>query len=139
MSLYREPGRGSRRKTILLALAGVAILAIGFGIGRATAPEPSLQSQLADLRADAAPAADALELVSITYGTQRAAAQEQLDRAEELFADVEDRLTVVDPAGTREARSAIASLAALVAAGASQERVEQAATDAEHAVRAAGS
>ncbi len=143
MSLYREPGRRSRTKLVVGVVVAVALLAIGFGIGRATAPEPSLESQLAHLRADAAPAADALELVSIHYGatseTTRDAAQEQLDRAEALFANVEGRLTLVDPAGAKEARAAIATLASLVAAGAPQAQVEQAATDAEDAVRAAGS
>jgi hypothetical protein len=143
MSLYREPGRRSRTKLVVGLVVAIALLAIGFGIGRTTAPEPSLESQLADLRAEAAPAADALELVSIHYGatseTTRDAAQEQLDRAEALFANVEERLTLVDPAGTKEARAEIAALASLVAAGAPQAQVEQAAADAEDAVRTAGS
>jgi hypothetical protein len=142
MSLYREPGRGSRTKWIVAVLAAMALVAIGFGIGRATAPEPSLESQIADTRADAAPAADALELVSLHYGTEsgttKDAAQEQLDRAESQFADVEQKLTLIDPQGTKAARASITALAALVASGASAEQVEQAATDAEDAVRAIG-
>jgi hypothetical protein len=142
MSLYREPGRGSQRKWILAALAAVALVAAGFGIGRATAPDPSLESQIADARADATPAADALELVALHYGTEsgatRDAAQEQLNRAESLFADVEPKLTLIDREGTKAARDSITALATLVAAGAAIERVEEAATEAEQAVRAIG-
>ncbi len=143
MSLYREPGRRSRTTWIVALLAGAVLLAIGFGIGRASAPEPSLETQIADVRTDAARAADALELVSIHYGgtnaTTREAAQQQLNRAEALFADLEPRATLVDPVGTREARAALVSLGALVSAGAAPERVEQAALNAENAVRGAGS
>jgi hypothetical protein len=140
MSLYREPGRRGRGTIVAAVLAGIVVLAIGFGIGRATAPEPSLESQLASLRADAAPAADALELVSLHYGaaneTTKKAAQEQLDRAEQLFSGVENRLAAVDPAGTRAARAAIANLAAMIASGAPAAAVERAANEAEAAVRA---
>jgi hypothetical protein len=143
MSLYREPGGRSRTRIVVAVLLGVALLAIGFGVGRATAPEPSLESQLADLRADVAPAADALELVSIHYGatseTTQNAAQDQLDRAQALFGNVEERLVLVDPGGTAAARAAIASLELLVEAGAPKAHVEEAAAAAEDAVRAAGS
>jgi hypothetical protein len=141
MSLYREPGR--RRWTWLVAgaIAAAVLLAIGFGIGRATAPEPSLSSQLSDLASEVAPAADALELVAIHYDstneTTREAARTQLDRAEELYAGVEDDLTLVNRAGAAAARESIDDLAALVAAGAPATEVEEAATAAEDAVRAA--
>jgi hypothetical protein len=137
MSLYREPGRRGRLTVILAAVAAIVLLAIGFVIGRATAPEPSLRSQLAGLRDDVEPAADALELVAIHYESSSEAARAQLDRAEELYADVEDRLAIVNSAGAAEASKRIAALADLVAAGASPQEVESAAVQAEEAVRGA--
>ena len=114
---------------------------IGFALGRATAPTPSLESQVADLREDARPAADALELVAdplrATNGTTRAAASAQLDRARASFEAIEDELAIVDPDRTRAARAAIEELSSLVASGAPAAEVERAAGDAEAAVRAA--
>src|SRR5262245_30615535 len=141
MSLYREPGRRRWTWLVVVAVAAIVLLVIGFGIGRATAPEPSLESQLSDLAGQVAPAADALELVAIHYEstneTTREAARTQLDRGEELFGEVEDELTMVNPEGVAAAREAIDELAALVAAGAPVSEVEAAATAAEEAVRAA--
>ena len=141
MSLYREAGSRRRTTAIAAALGAVVLLAIGYGIGRATAPEPSLQSQLEDLRKDAGAAADAIELVPIHYEsaneTTREAAHEQLERAVDDFRAVETRLALVDPDGTREARAAIERLEKLVEDGAAPARVAQAAAEAERAVRGA--
>jgi multisubunit Na+/H+ antiporter MnhC subunit len=137
MSLYRESS-GVGKKAIGAAILGaLVLLAIGFAIGRATAPKPSLESQVAELREEARPVADALELVAIHYGASVEAANAQLDRAVASFDDVEDELALVDPEGTTTARSAIEDLSSLVASGASTAEVEQAAAAAEHAVRAA--
>jgi hypothetical protein len=139
MSLYREPGSRRRTTAIAAVLGAIVLLAIGYGIGRATAPEPSLQSQIQKLRDDAAPAADAIELVPIHYessnASTREAAREQLDRALEDFGDVEARLAVVDPAGTRDARAAIERVETLVEDGAPPAQVEQAAAEAEQILR----
>ena len=101
MSLYREASGRSRTVIGGAALGAVAMLAIGFFVGRATAPEPSLEAQVADVREDARAAADALELVAIHYGatndTTREAARTQLDRAEESFEGVEDELALLNP------------------------------------------
>jgi hypothetical protein len=141
MSLYREPGRRRWTTIVVAAVAALVLLAIGFGIGRATAPAPSLASQLSDLADEVAPVADALELVPIHYestnATTREAARAQLERAEELFADVEAELALVDPAGTAAGRRAIADLADLVETGAPAAEVEAAAASAVDAVRAA--
>ena len=84
---------------------------------------------------------DALELVAIHYGasnaTTREAAGVQLDRAVASFGDIEDELTLIDPAGARAARAAIEDLSSLVSSGAAAAQVEQAAAEAEAAVRAA--
>ena len=142
MSLYREAsGRGKTVVGAVLLGAAVAMLAIGFFVGRATAPEPTLETRIADLREQARPVADALELVAIHYGasnaTTRDAAGIQLDRADTSFGDIEDELAVVDPAGATAARAAIEDLSSLVSAGAPAAQVEQAASEAEAAVRAA--
>jgi len=142
MSLYREAsGRSTMVVGTVLIGAAVAMLAIGFLVGRATAPEPTLETRIADLREQARPVADALELVAIHYGasnaTTRDAAGIQLDRADTSFGDIEDELAVVDPAGATAARAAIEDLSSLVSAGAPAAQVEQAASEAEAAVRAA--
>jgi hypothetical protein len=141
MSLYREASGRNAWTIAAIALAGVVLLAIGFAVGRATAPEPTLGSQLADLRQEAREAADGFELVAIHYGatneTTRDAASTQLARAKESFEGVAGELELVDAAGTEDARAAIENLSSLVAAGAPAAEVEQAAADAESAVRAA--
>jgi hypothetical protein len=141
MSLYREPGRRGWTAIVVAAITALVLLALGFGVGRATAPEPSLASQLSDLADEVGPVADALELVPIHYestnAATREAAREQLERAEGLFADVEAELAMVNPAGTAAARRSIAALADLVAAGAAAAEVEASAAAAVEAVRAA--
>jgi hypothetical protein len=137
MSLYRET---SARRTKVIAgavLGAVILLSIGFAIGRATAPEPSLESQIADVREQARPVADALELVAIHYDASAEAAGAQLDRAVASFEDVEGELAFLDPAGTRAARTAIEELSSLISSGAPAAEVERAAAAAEKAVRAA--
>ena len=142
MSLYREAsGRGKAVVGAVVLGAAVAMLALGFFVGRATAPEPTLDSRIADLREQARLVTDALELVAIHYGasnaTTREAAGVQLDRAVASFGDIEDELTLIDPAGARAARAAIEDLSSLVSSGAAAAQVEQAAAEAEAAVHAA--
>ena len=141
MSLYREAS--GRSKTVIGAvlLGAVALLGIGFFVGRATAPEPTLEAQIADLHEQARPVADALELVAIHYGaaneTTREAAGVQLDRAVDSFDDIEDELALIDPAGATAASIAIEQLSSLVSSGAPAAQVEHAAAEAEAAVRVA--
>jgi hypothetical protein len=137
MSLYRETSAPSKKAIAGAVLAASVLVAIGFTAGRATAPEPSLQSQVAEVREQARPVADALELVAIHYDASAEAAGAQLDRAVASFEDVEDELALLDPSGTTAARTAIEELSSLVSSGASAAEVERAAADAEAAVRAA--
>ena len=137
MSLYRETSARSTKAIAGVVLGALILLASGFAIGRATAPEPSLESQIADVREQARPVADALELVAIHYDASAEAAGAQLDRAVASFEDVEGELALIDPAGTTGARTAIAELSSLVSSGAPAADVERAAAAAEEAVRAA--
>ena len=137
MSLYRETSARSKKAVAGVVLVGLILVAIGFAVGRATAPEPSLESQIAGVRVQARPVADALELVAIHYGASAEAAGAQLDRAVVSFEDVEAKLAVIDPAGTTAARTAIEQLSSLVSSSASAPEVERAAAAAEDAVRAA--
>jgi hypothetical protein len=137
MSLYRETSARSKKAIAGAVLAASVLVAIGFTAGRATAPEPSLQSQVAEVREQARPVADALELVAIHYDASAEAAGAQLDRAVASFEDVEDDFALLDPSGATAARVAIEELSSLVSSGASAAEVERAAADAEAAVRAA--
>ena len=137
MSLYREASGRNTKALVAAILGAVALIAVGFAAGRATAPEPSLQGRLDDLRDDARQAADGFELVAIHYGASGDAARTQLDRATTSFAAIEDELALVDPSATGVARNAIDELSSLVAAGAAAGEVERAAREAREAVRAA--
>jgi len=137
MSLYRETSARNTKVIAGVVLGALILLAIGFAIGRATAPEPSLESQIADVREQARPVADALELVAIHYDASAEAAGAQLDRAVASFEDVEGELALLDPAGTAAARAAIEELSSLVSTGAPAAEVERAAAAAEDAVRGA--
>ena len=141
MSLYREAsGRG---KTVVGAVVSeppwrCSPSDSSWG-GRP--PGADARARIVDLREQARPVTDALELVAIHYGasnaTTREAAGVQLDRAVASFEDIEDDLTLIDPAGARARRAAIEDLSSLVSSGASAAQVEQAAAEAEAAVRAA--
>lgn len=141
MSLYREPGRTARTRRIAAAVALLLALGAGILVGRATAPAPKLADAVAQLRKDAAPVGDALELVGITYrgraAVTRRAAADQLARARAGFAAIESRLVLLDPARARRARAAIARLDGLLRRQAAVAEVETAAADAGRAVAAA--
>jgi hypothetical protein len=126
VSLYRQPGRVATRT---LAVVGVAALvvgaAIGFAVGRSTKSEPSLRSQVADVRAAIAPARDGLELVQTEYAqavrggkvvaqTEYAAAKADVQRARDAVAKHGADLAALDPAGTALLRQRLAALAQAV-------------------------
>jgi hypothetical protein len=141
MSLYRQTRGPSARRTTIVLVTGIAVLAAGFGLGRATAPEASLADNLASLRADASEITDALELVPLHYEstntTTRQGARDQLARARERFADLEPDLRLLDAARAAAASRALSGLGRLVDEDAPSTEVEAAAARARDAVRAA--
>ena len=69
MSLYRQAGRATGRTIALIAVAALLVgLAGGYAVGRAAAGgDPSLASQIGELRERLAPAREGLELAPGEY------------------------------------------------------------------------
>ena len=137
MSLYRQAGRRSGWLAASVVLALVVGFGIGFAVSRATAEEPTVEAAVASVQEDAGEAADALELVAIHYETTEAAVRQQLERAEESFAEVRPELELLSPDETADAGQAIERLATLVDQSASAGEVERAAEEARATVRRA--
>lgn len=137
MSLYRQAGRRSG----WLVAAAVAALLIGFGIGfavsRAVSDDPTFEDAVADVQAEAATTADALELVALHYASTPDAARGQLTHARDLFAEVEPDLRLLAPADATAAAQAVQRVESLVDESAAADEVEEAAEDARAAVRRA--
>lgn len=141
MSLYRETRSTLPRRAVIGALATVVVLALGFGIGRATAPETSLADNLASIRSEASEVTDALELVPIHYAstspTTRQGARDQLASARERFDALEPELRLLDGARAAAASQAMVDLGRMVEDDAPSADVEAAAERARDAVRVA--
>lgn len=144
MSLYREVGAARRSIAAGALVALVAGLAVGFGIGRGTAPEPALSEQLAEARASIRPALSGLELVSIEYPeavrgteivaeTEYEAARAQASTAVDLVSRAGE-LEAVDPEGHAAALAATGEVADAVEAVEEPRAVEEAVARASDAV-----
>jgi hypothetical protein len=145
MSLYREAGRRSTGRLVAIAAAVlVAGLAIGFGIGRATEPDPTAADVVAQLRSDLQPVANGLEILPTEYpqaregaGNETAAVQGGLDRIRTALRAAAPDLRTLDPSGLQDLQTAVDRLAEAVeakAAPAQVERLTQRATTALQAV-----
>ena len=117
MSLYRE-ARSSRRRLWLAGAGAVVLMAAIAVVVVARSGEPSQAEQLESLQDDVRPALAALELVPIHYEsanpTTHAAAEDQLEVADETIAGLEDDLRALDPAATDRVLSDLAGLRVLV-------------------------
>jgi len=141
MSLYRQPR--AARPLLLAGIAVVALLvggAIGFALGRGSAPEPSAQDLVAQLRDELRPLAAGLELLPTEYpqalagGGESAAVEGDLDRIRSALADATPDLRMLDPGAARTLANRVAALEQAVAARAVATRVEQLAAAAQAAL-----
>jgi hypothetical protein len=141
MSLYRQP-RASR-PLLLAAIAVVALLAggaIGFALGRGSAPDPSAQDVVAGLREQLRPLAGGLELLPTEYpqalagGDESAAVTGDLARIRTALAAASPDLRTLDPAGERTLTARVAALRQAIEARVPAARLEQLATAAQHAL-----
>ena len=141
MSLYRQP-RASRP----LAIAGIAVVAllvggaIGFALGRGSAPEPSAQDVVAQLRDELRPLASGLALLPTEYpqalagGGESAAVTGDLDRIRAALTAAHADLRTLDPAGTRALTDRVAALEAAIRARAAATQVARLAAAAQEAL-----
>jgi hypothetical protein len=126
VSLYRQAGASRARLAVAVALAAVVGVAGGFAIGRASAPEPTLEELVSDARDDARPALSSLELVGIEYAqavqpaggvnsaTEYEAAVDHAAAAASAI-DGATALETVDPQAVEAARERLAELEAAIA------------------------
>jgi hypothetical protein len=127
MSLYRQTGGTSLRTLLLVAGAALLVgLLAGFGLGRLTAPDPSLADKVTELRTALEPADQGLELTATEYGqavrggrvvaaTEYAAAKADVQRVKDTVAANRADLRAHDPAGAAAFEAAVQAVDADVA------------------------
>jgi hypothetical protein len=113
----------------LLLVAGAVLLAgvvAGFGLGRLTAPDPSLADKVAELRTALEPADQGLELTATEYGqavrggqvvaaTEYAAARADVQRVKDTAATSRADLRALNRSGAAAFEAAVQALDADVA------------------------
>jgi hypothetical protein len=148
MSLYRQAGRTSARTLLIVAVVALVVgLAGGYALGRATAPEPTLADNVADMRAKLGPASEGIELTATEYGqavrgghivapTEYEAAQADVERADAAVASVRTELREFDATRAAALEKALAALGAAVNGKDDPARVKQLSDDASTALNA---
>jgi hypothetical protein len=149
VSLYRQPGRVAGRTLALVGLAALVVgLIAGFATGRASKSEPSLASQLDDLRGRLAPAREAFELVPGEYAQgvrggrvvsapEYGGAQSAVRRAQSVIASNRDDIRALSVQRATALEGAVAELAAAMAQHRDPAEVKRLADAAGAALRAA--
>jgi hypothetical protein len=149
MSLYRQPGRVAGRTLALAAVAALAIgLAVGFVASRASKSEPTLATQMADLRQRLAPAREGIDLVGTEYGqavrggrvvapTEYTAARDDLKRVQDALTHNRDDIRALSAARATALERAVAELARAVSQRATAAEVTSLSRAAGDALRAA--
>jgi hypothetical protein len=141
MSLYRQ-SRGAR-PLLIAVVAGLALLAgvaLGFGLGRGTAPEPSAQDVAAQLRDELRPIAGGLQLLPTEYpqalagGGESAAVEGGLARIRSALAAAAPDLRALDPDGERALATRFAELEQAIEARAPSAHVSRLAGAAQDAL-----
>jgi hypothetical protein len=133
VSLYRQPGRVRAGTIAAVAVVALAVGgAIGFAIGRSSAPEPTARAVVDRLRAGLRPVANGLALLPTEYpqaargaGNESAAVQGALGRIRSALAATRADLAVLDPRGARLLDQRVSVLSASVRAKAPPSRVAQ--------------
>lgn len=117
MSLYRQPR--AARPLLIAGITVAALLvggAIGFALGRGSAPEPSAQDVVSQLRDELRPLAAGLELLPTEYpqalqgGGESAAVTGDLERIRSALAAATPGLRTLDPEGARTLAERVAAL-----------------------------
>ena len=141
MSLYRQPR--AARPLLLAGIAVAALLiggAIGFALGRGSAPEPSAQDVVSQLHDELRPLAGGLELLPTEYpqalaGRDGAAAVTgDLGRIRSALAAAAPDLRALDPAGARALAERVTALEQAIAARAPAAQVQRLAAAARNAL-----
>jgi hypothetical protein len=141
MSLYRQPG--ATRPLLIAAIAAVALLAggaIGFALGRGSAPEPSAQDVVAQLRDELRPLAGGLELLPTEYpqalsgGGESAAVTGDVARIDEALAAAGPDLEALDPKGLHALAERVVLLRQAIEARAASGEVARLAASAQSAL-----
>ena len=141
MSLYRQPG--STRPLLIAAIAAVALLAggaIGYALGRGSAPDPSSQDVVAQLRDELRPLAGGLELLPTEYpqalagGGESAAVTGDLGRIDDALAAAGPDLEALDPKCLHALARRVVLLRQAIAGRAAAAEVARLATSAQSAL-----
>jgi hypothetical protein len=147
MSLYRQTGRTSVRTLLLVAGAVLLVgLLAGFGLGRLTAPDPSLADKVAELRTALEPADQGLELTATEYGqavrggrvvapTEYAAAKADVQRVKATVAAGRADIHALNPSGAAAFEAAVQAVDADVARRADPAEVQARSDAARRALR----
>jgi hypothetical protein len=148
MSLYRQAGRTSGRTLLIAAVVALLVgLVGGYVLGRATAPDPTLAEQVADLRTTLGPAAEGVELSATEYPqavrngkviapTEYQAAKADVQRAKDAVAGARADVRALDPSRAASLDEALDALGSAIDEKADPNQVKQLSSDAANALNA---
>jgi len=137
MSLYRQAGRTSGRTLLIAAIVALVVgLVGGYGLGRATAPDPTLAEKVADLRSQLGPAAEGLELSATEYPqavrdgmvvapTEYQAAKADVQRVSAALAGARADVHALDPVRAAKLDQAVTALRSAIESKSDPDEVKQ--------------
>jgi hypothetical protein len=149
MSLYRQQGGRGARWIVAAALAAlIAGAAIGYAVGRSSAPEPTLSERVAEVQKEVSPVIDGISLVpdhyeqsvrggEIVEPVQYEGAVQQVAAAQDALTAAKDDLEVLGAVAYAAAAAKLEELKRAVAAKEDPAAVTRLADQARAAVSAA--